>query len=84
MFDDPRSSDDPRDPGADARDKDSTDPRDAFVNKLDLPRGPNREIVRDRDREYTLRDSESRTLSIIGTFRVVSARGPAEREHGGA
>src|SRR5207249_2538126 len=33
-----------------------------------------REIVRDRDREYDIRGSESRTLSIVGTFRVVSSR----------
>lgn len=74
MFDDPRSSDDPRDCGDDARDRGSIDPRDAFVDKLHLPTGPDREIVRDRDREYTLRQSESRTLSIVGSFRVVSSR----------
>jgi hypothetical protein len=73
MFDDPRSSDDPRNRG-DARDREPVDPRDAFVDKVDLPRGPDRDIVRDREREYTLRDSESRTLSIIGSFRVVSSR----------
>jgi DNA-binding MarR family transcriptional regulator len=33
-----------------------------------------REIVRDRDREYTLRGSESRTLATVGAFRVVSSR----------
>jgi len=33
-----------------------------------------REIVRDRDREYTLRGSESRTLATVGVFRVVSSR----------
>ena len=31
-------------------------------------------IVRDRDREYTLRGSESRTLATVGAFRVVSSR----------
>jgi len=30
--------------------------------------------VRDRDREYTLRGSESRTLAAVGVFRVVSSR----------
>src|SRR6185295_19092345 len=51
------------------------DPRDVFMRDLDLPRGPDRQIVRDaRDREYTLRGSESRTLSTVGAFRVVSAR----------
>lgn len=43
-------------------------------SKVDLPRGPERELVRDRDREYTLRGSESRTLSTVGAFRVVSSR----------
>ena len=81
MFDDPRSSDDPRAPGTDARDRDTIDPRDAFVDKLHLPTGPDREIVRDRDREYSLRHSESRTLSIVGSFRVVSSRDL--RDHNG-
>src|SRR6267142_204503 len=36
--------------------------------------GRGREIVRDRDREYTLRGSESRTLATVGAFRVVSSR----------
>jgi hypothetical protein len=31
------------------------DPREAFTGDLNLPRGLEREIVRDRDREYTLR-----------------------------
>lgn len=75
MFDtDPRSGDDPRQRDDDSRDRDAVDPRDAFVEKLDLPRGLERELVRDRDREYDLRGSESRTLSIVGTFRVVSSR----------
>ena len=46
MFDDPRSSDDPRDRAADARERDPIDPREAFVDKLHLPTGPDREIVR--------------------------------------
>jgi hypothetical protein len=77
MFDDPRW-DDSRD--RDWRDRDSPDrcidPRDVFAEGLDLPRGVERELVRDRDhdREYTLRGSESRTLSIVGSFRVVSSR----------
>src|SRR5438552_10843127 len=74
MFDDPRSGDDPRQRDDDSRDRDLVDPRDAFVEKLDLPRGLERELARDRDREYDLRGSESRTLSIVGTFRVVSSR----------
>ena len=48
-----------------------TNPRDAFTRHVDLPRGPEREPVRDRDREYTLRGSETRTLATVGSFRVV-------------
>jgi DNA-binding MarR family transcriptional regulator len=45
------------------------------MRDLDLPRGSDREIVHDaRDRQYTLRGSETRTLSTVGAFRVVSAR----------
>jgi hypothetical protein len=60
----------------DFRDKGSAgraDPRDVFTRDLDLPHGADREIVRDRDREYTLRGSETRTLSTVGAFRVVLA-----------
>jgi len=55
------------------RDRDKRDPRDVFMRDLDLPRGDEREIVRDRDREYRLRGSESRSLSTVGSFRVVRA-----------
>src|SRR5688500_13178054 len=73
MFDgDPRWGSDPRE--RDAVDPRDADPRDVFVSKLDLPRGPERELVRDRDREYRLRGSESRTLATVGAFRVVSSR----------
>jgi hypothetical protein len=45
------------------------------MRDLNLPHGRDREAVYDtRDREYTLRGSETRTLSTVGTFRVVSAR----------
>lgn len=50
------------------------DARDTFTRHLHLPRGLERELVRDRDREYTLRGSESRTLATVGAFRVVSSR----------
>ena len=50
------------------------DPREIFTRDVHLPRGLEREIVRDRDRHYTLRGSESRTLATIGAFRVVSSR----------
>jgi hypothetical protein len=81
--DDSRESNgDHRDPRDDARwperDRDvgdrSADPRGVFTRKLSLPRGHQRELVRDRDREYTLRGSESRTLATVGAFRVVSSR----------
>lgn len=75
MFDaDPRSGDDPRQRDDDSRERDSVDPRDVFLEKLNLPRGLERELVRDHDREYSLRGSESRTLGVVGTFRVVSSR----------
>ena len=45
------------------------DPRDVFMRDLNLPRGRDRESVYDtRDREYTLRGSETRTLSTVGAF----------------
>jgi hypothetical protein len=49
------------------------DARDAFTRQLNLPRGAARELVRDRDHQYTLRGSESRTLATVGAFRVVSS-----------
>src|SRR5437867_13163070 len=39
-----------------------SDPGDVFLRNLDLPRGHEREVVHDRDRDYTLNGSESRTL----------------------
>ncbi len=68
---------DPRDDDA-SRDRErperSSDPREPFTRGLSLPRGQDRELVRDRDREYTLRGSEARTLATVGAFRVVSSR----------
>jgi hypothetical protein len=59
------------------------DPRDVFMRDLDLPRGPEREIVYDaRERAYALRGSEIRTLSTVGAFRVVAARDLRDH-HGG-
>jgi len=63
---------DPRD--VDARDREPVDPRDVFMHDLDLPRSDERERVHDRDRDYRLRESETRTLSTVGAFRVVSSR----------
>jgi hypothetical protein len=69
----------------DSRDHDCLDPRDVFMQDLDLPRGHDREIVHDaREREYSLRGSESRTLSTVGAFRVVSARDLRDHQGGPA
>jgi hypothetical protein len=73
---DPRDRDDERWPDRhrDPRERE-LDPRDVFMRDLDLPRGRDREIVHDtRGHEYTLRGSETRTLSTVGAFRVVPAR----------
>lgn len=78
---DSRDRDDERRPERD-RDSCDLDPRDVFMRDLDLPRGREREIVHDpREREYTLRGSETRTLSTVGAFRVVPARDL--RDHSG-
>lgn len=53
-------------------DGESLDPRDVFMRDLDLPRGLERELVRDRDRDYRLNGSAARTLATVGAFRVVS------------
>src|SRR5437763_110891 len=63
-----------REPRDRDNDRSGVDPRDVFMRDLDLPRGPERELVHDRDRDYTLNGSESRTLSTVGAFRVVSER----------
>ncbi len=64
----------PRDLERDRDRERDRDPRDALLRRLNLPRRPDRTIVRYRDREYTLRGSESRTLATVGAFRVVSSR----------
>ena len=71
MFDDPRWDDsrDREERDRDSRDR-SVDPRDVFMEWVDLPRGLERKLVRDGDHEYTLRGSESRTLTVVGAFRV--------------
>jgi hypothetical protein len=58
----------------DRNDERNLDPRDVFLRDLDLPRGSERELVHDRDRDYTLSGAESRTLATVGAFRVVSER----------
>jgi len=74
--DDARSPDrerDPRQRGADLR--------NVFTRSLNLPRGRDGEIVHDaRDREYTLRGSERRSLAAVGAFRVVPARDLRDRD----
>ena len=83
---DPRWSDDPRDKddhsrdlsrggrgGSDPRERERVEPRDVFVERVNLPRGPEREHVRFRDRDYRLRGSESRALGSVAAFRVVAA-----------
>lgn len=52
-------------------DRGSIDPCDVFSRDLDLPRGPERDLVRDRDHDYRLNGSETRALSTVGSFRIV-------------
>jgi hypothetical protein len=86
MSDNPRWGDDSRDRdndardlsrggrgGSDSRDRDRLDPRDVFMEHVDLPRGLDREHVHSHDHDYTLRGSETRTLTTVGAFRVVPA-----------
>ena len=73
MSSDPRWADDARGHLRDSvqREQLDRDPRDGFMRHVDLPRGPERQIVRNRNRGYTLRGSETRTLTTVGAFRVV-------------
>jgi hypothetical protein len=41
-----------------------------FVRHLDLPRGPERELVRGRERSYELDGRESDALATVAAFRV--------------
>jgi hypothetical protein len=43
------------------------------MDRLALPRGPDREPVRAHGHVYRLRESEARALATVGTFRVVRA-----------
>lgn len=54
----------------DERDRDQ-DPREGLMRDLDLPRGDERELAVDRDRVYELDGEDSRTLAVVGAFRVV-------------
>ena len=79
-------SDDPREreEGERERDRDRDrdhDPRDPFVDCLDLPNGLERETVLDeRDRTYDLNGEESLTLATVGAFRVISESDLRPRE----
>lgn len=69
--------------GSGERDRnEKDDPRDVFTKDLDLPRGQERELVRDRERIYEINGTESRLLATVGAFRVVSERDMQHR-HGG-
>lgn len=59
----------------------SIDPREVFSRDLELPRGLERELVRDRDHDYRLNGSDTRTLSSVGAFRVVSERDLHDPRH---
>ena len=61
--------------GGDSRDRERerADPREVFFRHVELPRGREREHVWVRDRDHTLRGSESRTLASVGAFRVIPA-----------
>lgn len=75
-----RLDEDQRERDEDTRERDRQgrdqhpDPRDVFVADLDLPRGPEREIVLDGNDRYELNRDDSRALATIGAFRVVSER----------
>jgi hypothetical protein len=66
-----RDRDDGRPRVYDERDRADHDPRDGLMHDLDLPRGDERELVVDRDRVYELDGEDSRTLAVVGAFRVV-------------
>ena len=66
MFDDdPRWGSDPPEREDAARDRDLVDPRDAFVDQLNLPRGPEREL--DRPKNYSQSDGARFELSYEKT-----------------
>lgn len=65
---------DARDPGERASQPSATHRATGIrLDRLSLPRGPQRQPVRGRDRVYALRESESRILATVGSFRVVRA-----------
>jgi hypothetical protein len=72
--DEDRRADRDRDSGDREAPRGALEPQDVFLHDLDLPRGQDRDLVHDRIRDYTLNGSESRALSTIGAFRIVSER----------
>jgi hypothetical protein len=80
-WNDPREYDDRERGGGDRprvyneRDREDHDARDSLMHDVDLPRGEERELVVDRDRVYELNGEDSRTLAVLGTFRVVRRTG---------
>jgi hypothetical protein len=65
---------DARDPGERATQSGPTNRHVGIrLDRLSLPRGPQRQPLRVRDRVYALRESEARTLATVGAFRVVRA-----------
>ncbi len=75
-----REDEEPRELDEDVRQRDhgprdrDADPRDPFLDRLDLPRGLDREIVIDGRERYELNGDESRSLATVGAFRVASER----------
>ena len=74
-LDDPRDVDDrERDVGRDDHPRDH-DPREPFVEGLELPHGLDRQLVQDsREHLYELNGEDSRMLATIGAFRVAVER----------
>jgi hypothetical protein len=58
------------------------DPSAVFTKDLNLPRGQERELVRDRERTYEIDSAESRMLATVGAFRVVSESDVHDRRYG--
>jgi hypothetical protein len=55
--------------GSSARDRsEDRDPRNVFTTDIDLPRGQDRQPVRERERLYEIDGTESRMLGTIGRF----------------
>ena len=73
--DDPRDIDDREREFERERDPKDYDPREPFIESLELPRYPERELVQDeRENLYELNRDDSLMLSTIGAFRVIDER----------